>query len=72
MARQFQLRRGTTIENETFVGAVGELTYDVQKKEHCLRFDVELLANDEYDAGYARQRAGLVAVDPDISINKIS
>lgn len=33
MARQFQLRRGTTIENETFVGAVGELTYDVQKKE---------------------------------------
>ena len=47
-------------------------TYDVQKKEHCLHFDVELLANDEYDAGYARQRAGLVAVDPDISINKIS
>lgn len=33
MARQFQLRRGTTADNETFVGAVAELTYDVQKKE---------------------------------------
>lgn len=47
-------------------------TYDVQKKENCLRFDVELLQNDEYDAGFARQRAGLVAVDPEIIIKKLS
>ena len=46
-------------------------TYDVQKKVNCLRFDVELLQNDEYDAGYARQRAGLVAVDPEIKIVKL-
>ena len=30
----------------------------------------ELLQNDEYDAGFARQRAGLVAVDPEIKIEK--
>ena len=32
MAKQIQLRRGTTTEHNTFTGAVGELTYDTQKK----------------------------------------
>ena len=33
MAKQIQLRRGTTAQNNTFVGAEGELSYDTQKKE---------------------------------------
>lgn len=33
MAKQIQLRRGTTTENNTFTGAVGELTYDTEKKQ---------------------------------------
>lgn len=32
MSRQFQLRRGTTSENEAFIGAIGELTYDTETK----------------------------------------
>ena len=33
MAKQIQLRRGTTAENDAFKGAVGELTYDTEKKQ---------------------------------------
>ena len=33
MAKQIQLRRGTTTEHNTFTGAVGELTYDTEKKQ---------------------------------------
>ena len=33
MAIQIQLRQGTTTEHNTFKGAVGELTYDTQKKQ---------------------------------------
>ena len=33
MAIQIQLRQGTTTEHNTFTGAVGELTYDTQKKQ---------------------------------------
>ena len=33
MAIQIQLRQGTTTENNAFRGALGELTYDTQKKE---------------------------------------
>lgn len=32
MADQLQFRRGTTAQNAVFVGAVGEVTYDTQKK----------------------------------------
>ena len=32
MAEQLQFRRGTTAENAAFTGAVGEVTYDTQKK----------------------------------------
>lgn len=32
MSKQVQLRRGTTLENDAFVGAVGELTYDTESK----------------------------------------
>lgn len=33
MAKQLQLRSGTTTEHNTFKGAVGELTYDTEKKQ---------------------------------------
>ena len=33
MAIQIQLRSGTTAEHNTFTGAVGELTYDTEKKQ---------------------------------------
>ena len=33
MAKRLQLRRGTTTEHDTFTGAVGELTYDTEKKQ---------------------------------------
>ena len=33
MAIQIQLRQGTTTENNTFKGALGELTYDTEKKQ---------------------------------------
>ena len=33
MAIRLQLRRGTTAENESFVGAAGELTYDTATNE---------------------------------------
>ena len=33
MAIQIQLRSGTTTEHNTFTGAVGELTYDTEKKQ---------------------------------------
>lgn len=33
MAKRIQLRRGTTTENNAFKGAVGELTYDTEKKQ---------------------------------------
>ena len=33
MAKQIQLRRGTTAENNAFTGALGELTYDTEKKQ---------------------------------------
>lgn len=32
MAKQIQLRRGTSAENDTFTGAVGEITYDSTNK----------------------------------------
>ena len=32
MARQLQIRRGTTAENNGFIGAPGELTYDTERK----------------------------------------
>lgn len=35
MAIQFQLRRGTTVQNNAFVGAEGEITVDTEK--HALR-----------------------------------
>lgn len=32
MARQIQIRRGTTLENENFTGAIGEITMDTDAK----------------------------------------
>lgn len=33
MAEQWQIRRGTTAENDDFTGAVGELTMDINKNQ---------------------------------------
>ena len=33
MARVLQLRKGSTQENEIFIGSEGELTYDVERKD---------------------------------------
>lgn len=33
MANRLQLRKGTTAQNTAFTGAIGELTYDTQKKQ---------------------------------------
>ena len=33
MANRLQLRKGTTAQNTAFTGAVGELTYDTEKKQ---------------------------------------
>ena len=32
MARQIQIRRGTTLENDNFIGAIGEITMDTDAK----------------------------------------
>lgn len=32
MARQIQIRRGTTLENDNFTGAIGEITMDTDAK----------------------------------------
>ena len=44
---------------------------DIQKYEGCLNFEVSLLSRPEEDAGYAKNRDGLIAVDPVIGIKKI-
>lgn len=33
MSKQWQIRRGTTVENDSFTGAIGELTMDTDKKQ---------------------------------------
>lgn len=33
MSKQWQIRRGTTAENDSFIGAIGEITMDTQKNE---------------------------------------
>lgn len=33
MSKQWQIRRGTTAENDSFTGAIGELTMDTQKNQ---------------------------------------
>ena len=33
MAKQWQIRRGTTAENDAFTGAIGEITMDTQKNQ---------------------------------------
>lgn len=33
MAKQLQLRRGTTVQNDAFTGAIGELTMDTEKNQ---------------------------------------
>ena len=44
---------------------------DLQIKEDCLRFEVSLMSQNEYDAGYAKNRDGIIAVNPELSIAKV-
>ena len=44
---------------------------DLQAKEDCLRFEVALMSQKEYDAGYAKNREGIIALAPELHINKI-
>jgi ABC-type polysaccharide/polyol phosphate transport system ATPase subunit len=44
---------------------------DLQIREQCLNFEVSLLSEKEYDAGYAKNREGIIAVDPELKIRKI-
>ncbi len=43
---------------------------DFQRIENCLNFDVSLSSKPEYDAGYAQNRDGLIALSPCWRIHK--
>lgn len=58
MAEQLQFRRGTTAENATFVGAVGEVSYDTQKK-HLIPHD-GITAGGFPMGGFVQSGAGAV------------
>jgi len=47
-------------------------TVDIAVKDNCLRFEVDLMQHDEWDAGYAKERDGIIACDPHIIIDKIN
>ena len=44
---------------------------DLQTKEDCLRFEVSLMSQNEYDAGYAKNRDGIIAIAPQLNMFKI-
>lgn len=44
---------------------------DYQKEEDCLSFDVALFSMNEYNAGFAKNRVGIIAIDPIIAIKQI-
>ncbi len=50
MATQLQLRHGTTAENDTFIGATGEVTIDLDNKE------LRLHTGDNTEGGYGIAR----------------
>ena len=45
---------------------------DLQVWEDCLNFEVSLNSINEYDAGFADRRDGIVAVDPVFNINRLN
>lgn len=61
MARQVQLRRGTTAEHSTFTGAVGEVTVDTDK-------DVVVIHDGSTAGGVPLLKAGDLAAGTGISI----
>ena len=44
---------------------------DIRHHEQCLNFEVSLMSVKEYDAGFAKHREGIIAVDPELAITKI-
>ena len=44
---------------------------DFQRIENCLSFDVSLISRPEYDAGYAQNRDGLIALAPQWRIRSV-
>ena len=61
MARQIQLRRGTTAEHSTFTGAVGEVTVDTDK-------DVVVIHDGSTAGGVPLLKAGDLAAGSGISV----
>jgi hypothetical protein len=43
----------------------------VQEKKDCIQFEVILMSKDEYHAGYAKNRPGIIALDPELRIIKL-
>jgi len=43
----------------------------VQEKWDCIQFEVMLTTKDEYHAGYAKNRPGIIALDPELKITKL-
>lgn len=43
----------------------------VQEKWDCIQFEVSLMSKDEYHAGYAKNRPGIIALDPELKITKL-
>ena len=72
MTKQVQIRRGTTSEHSTFTGAIGELTYDTQKKT-VIAHDgntvggIELARQDLTNVSTAASFPGGVTVPGDLS-----
>jgi hypothetical protein len=61
MARQVQLRRGTTAEHSTFTGAVGEVTVDTDK-------DVVVVHDGSTAGGVPLLKAGDLTAGSGISV----
>lgn len=62
MARQIQLRRGTTAEHSTFTGAVGEVTVDTDK-------DVVVVHDGSTSGGVPLLKAGDLAAGTGITVS---
>ena len=43
----------------------------IQTKSDCIQFQVALFSKDEYHAGFAQNRPGIIAIDPILNITKL-
>ena len=42
----------------------------IQSYKDCIQFEVMLLSKEEMNAGYAKNRAGIIAINPSITLTK--